>query len=185
MKMRARRIATVATLVAVCIATNYALVGVPNVKVMDFIVFVGGFCFGPFTGVLIGTLTWAVYGVINPYGFVPQIWLATMFSESIYGLVGGFLGKRFISTSFNGQRLRLSVFFGIIGCILTLTYDSIVNVVYALVFSVPILAAIVLGTPFQFSHVVSNAVLFAGCSIPLIRVVKKLLGNQKIEVTTK
>ena len=183
--MKVRRVAIVATLVALCIATNYVLVSVPNVKVMDFLVFIGGFCFGPFTGALIGILTWAVYGTINPYGFVPQIWLATMFSESIYGLVGGFLGRRFSSTSFNGQHLRLSVFFGIIGCLLTLTYDSIVNVVYALVFSVPIIAAIVLGTPFQFSHVVSNAVLFASCSIPLIRVVKKLLGNQKIGVTTK
>ena len=184
MKIRARMVATVATLVAVCIATNYALIGVPNVKVMDFIVFVGGFCFGPLTGVLIGILTWAVYGAINPYGFVPQIWLATMFFESIYGLVGGFLGRHFVS-SFDSQRLRLSVFFGIIGCILTLTYDSVVNVVYALVFGVPIIAAIVLGAPFQVTHVISNAIIFASGSIPLIRVVRKLLGSQKIGVTTK
>ena len=130
MKIQARKVATVATLVALCIATNYALVGVPNVKLMDFIVFVGGFCFGPFTGVLIGILTWAVYGAINPYGFVPQIWLATMFFESIYGLVGGFLGRYFDSTSFDGQRLKLSALFGIVGCVLTLTYDSIINVIY-------------------------------------------------------
>jgi len=185
MKMKVRRVAIVATLVALCIATNYVLVSVPNVKVMDFLVFIGGFCFGPFTGALIGILTWAVYGTINPYGFVPQVWLATMFFESIYGLVGGLLGRSLVSTSFDGQHLRLSVFFGIMGCFLTLIYDSIVNVVYALVFSVPIIAALVLGTPFLVLHIVSNAFIFAGGSIPLIRVIRKMLGDQKFGFPTK
>jgi len=65
------------------------------VKFMGIIVFIGGFCFGPLTGALIGIFSWAVYGTINPHGFVLQAWLATMFSElvpmitAIRKLVGG------------------------------------------------------------------------------------------------
>jgi hypothetical protein len=183
--MNARKVALISTLIAVCIGSNYVLVGVPNVKLMDFIVFVGGYCLGPLTGVVLGALTWVVYGTINPYGFVPQIWLATMLSESIYGAVGGILGKRFASQRFDGQHARFSVFFGITGCFITFAYDSIVNIVYALVFSIPIIAALVLGTPFQIIHVLSNTIIFAGGSIPFIRIVNKLLGRTKFGVSPK
>ena len=94
--MNVHRISLIAMLVSLSVATNYALIGVPNVKIMDFIVFMGGFCLGPLVGASIGIFTWAVYGAINPYGFIPQILLATMFSEAIYGLIGGLLGKNLV-----------------------------------------------------------------------------------------
>ncbi len=168
------RVPIVASFVAVCIATNYALIGVWNVKPMDLIVFIGGFCFGPVSGASIGMITWGVYGVINPYGFVPQVWLATMISEAIYGLVGGILRKFLTSADLDGQRLRLSVFFATLGFILTLIYDLITNVVYALSFSMPIVVAIFFGVPFAVLHQVSNAVFFGLGSIPLIAALEKL-----------
>lgn len=183
--MNARRVSIVATLVALCIATNYALVGVPNMKVMDFVVFVGGFCFGAFAGALIGILTWAVYGAINPYGFVPQVWLATMFSEVIYGLVGGFLGRNFVSADFNGQHLKLSIFFGTMGFISTLVYDITTTAVYASAFNVPIIAALVLGAPFTVLHELSNTAMFGVGSIPIIVALKRFVGGEKIGVSKK
>lgn len=183
--MKALRVSIIVTLVAFCAATNYALVGVPNVKVMDFIVFIGGFCFGPFTGALIGVLSWVVYGAINPYGFVLQVWLATMFSESIYGLLGGILGKNLASTNFNGERLKLSIFFGTMGFILTLIYDLVTNVVYASAFDIPIIVAIVFGTPFTILHEVSNAAIFSVSSIPVIAVLEKLLGGKQFGISKK
>jgi len=183
--MNTLRISIIATLVALCVATNYALVGVFNVKVMDFIVFIGGFCFGPFTGALIGALSWIVYGVINPYGFVLQVWLATMFSEAIYGLIGGLLGKNFTSTDLNGWPLRLGIFFGTMGFILTLVYDLVTNVVYASAFGIPIIVAIVFGTPFTILHEVSNAAIFGVASIPVITVLKKLSGGEWFGISKK
>ena len=183
--MGVHKVSIIATLVALCVATNYALVGVPNVKVMDFIVFSGGFCFGPFIGALIGVLSWAVYGAINPYGFVLQVWLATMFSESIYGLLGGLLGKNLALNNFNGERLRLSIFFGTMGFIPTLIYDLVTNVVYALTFGIPIIVAIVFGTPFMILHEVSNAAIFGVGSIPVITVLEKLLGGKRFGIFKK
>jgi len=176
--MNTLRVSIVATLVALCVATNYALVGVHQVKAMDFIVFVGGFCFGPVAGAFMGILSWAVYGVINPYGFVPQVWLATMFSETIYGLLGGFLGKNLALTNFDDERLKLSVFFGTMGFILTLIYDLITTVVYASTYGIPLIAAIVFGAPFTILHQVSNAAIFGAVSIPVIAGLKKLSGGQ-------
>ena len=184
-KLKILKVSVISTLVALCVATNYALVGVYNVKVMDFIVFVGGFCFGPIAGALIGILSWAVYGVINPYGFIPQIWLATMFSEPIYGLVGGFLSRNLNSTDFNDRHLQLSILFGVSGFFSTLIYDLITNVVYALTFDIPTIVAIILGTPFTILHELSNTAIFVVGSVPLIIAVKNSLGVEKFGLFAK
>ncbi len=183
--MDIRKVSTVATLTALCIGTNYVLVGIHQVKVMDFVVFVGGFCLGPLVGASIGILSWLVYGTINPYGFVPQVWLATMFSEAIYGLVGGFLGAKFAPANFKGARLKLSIFFGTIGFILTFFYDLATNVVYASVFDLPIIVAIFFGAPFTILHQVSNAAIFGMSSIPAITVLEKLLGSERVGISEK
>ncbi len=39
--MKTSNASIIATLVALCVATNYMLVSMPNVKVMDFMVFIG------------------------------------------------------------------------------------------------------------------------------------------------
>jgi len=177
----------VAALVALCVATNYVLVSVPNVKLMDFLVFIGGFCFGAFAGTLIGVLTWAVYGVINPYGFVPQVWLATMFSESIYGVAGGLLRKSLSVTDFNGQYLKVSVFFGAMGFLLTLIYDVITNIAYALTLmeKIPVALVILYGVPLTLLHEISNATIFGVCSIPMITALSKIAGRETFGVSKK
>ncbi len=179
------RACLIAVLTATCLATNYALAGLPNIKVMDFIVFIGGFCFGAFAGCLIGILTWVIYGMINPYGFVFQVWLATMFSEAIYGVIGGLLGKNLASTNFNDNHLRLSILFGTVGFILTLIYDLITNVVYAPVFGVPIIVAIIFGMPFTVLHECSNAIIFGVGSVPIITRLEKFLGGDRFGVSKK
>jgi len=183
--MNSFKIAIIATLVALSIATNYVLIGVSNIKLMDFIVFVGGFCFGSIIGASIGVLSWLIYGLINPYGFVPQIWLATMLTESIYGIVGGFLGKSLASTNFDGQRLKLSVFFATVGFLPTVLYDLITNVVYASSFNVPLVAAIFVGAPFTVLHEVANAAIFGVCSVPMITALQKLCGGGRCVVLKK
>jgi len=185
LSMKTFKIAIITTLVALSIATNYVLIGVHNVKLMDFMVFVGGFCFGSIVGASIGVLSWLIYGTLNPYGFVPQVWLATMLAESIYGIVGGVLGKSLASTNHKKQQLKLSVFFATMGFIPTVVYDLITNVAYASSFNVPILAAVFVGAPFTVLHEVANAVIFGVCSIPMITALRKLCGGEKRVVLKK
>jgi len=174
-----QKICVIAITVALCIGSNYALVSIPNFKVMDFFVFISGFVFGPLIGASIGILIWLIYGVMNPYGFVIQVWLATMFSESIYGLIGGLMGKRTASKNFYSNRFGLSFLFGIAGFFLTLFYDLITNIVYALAFSIPIGIALITGVPFALVHELSNTILFGSCSIPLIVALEKFIGGER------
>jgi hypothetical protein len=167
-----RKASLIAVTVAACLGSNYALIGVANLKIMDLLVFVSGFIFGPLIGASVGFLVWAVYGVLNPYGFVPQIWIATMLLESIYGVAGGALGKS-LSTILPGNRAGLGVLFGAIGFLLTLIYDLITNIAFALTFNVPIIMALIAGIPFAIIHEASNAALFGICSIPLIIVLER------------
>lgn len=183
--MNTFKIAIIAALVALAIATNYALIGVSNIKLMDFIVFVGGFCFGSVIGASIGMLSWLIYGAINPYGFVPQVWLATILAESIYGVVGGFLGKSLSSTDFHGQSLKLVIFFATMGFLPTVAYDLITNVVYAYAFNVPVVIAIFVGAPFTVSHEVANAAIFGICSVPMITALGKLSRGERYDLFRK
>jgi uncharacterized membrane protein len=168
-----RKASLIAVTVAACLGSNYALIGVANFKVMDLLVFVSGFVFGPMIGASVGILVWTVYGLLNPYGFVPQIWIATMLSESIYGVAGGLLGKSLSAVRLPSNRAGLSILFGATGFLLTLTYDLVTNIAFALTFNVPIIAALIAGIPFAIIHEASNTVLFGICSIPLITVLER------------
>ena len=183
--MKTFKIAMIATLGALSIATNYMLIGIHQIKLMDFIVFIGGFCFGYLAGASIGVLSWLIYGAINPYGFVPQVWLATMLTEPIYGIVGGFLGKNLASTNFHGQHLRASIFFATMGFLPTVLYDLITNIVSAYSANIPVLVAIVTGTPFTILHEVANAAIFGICSVPMIAALGKLSGGKRYDILRK
>lgn len=174
------KLPVIVTMTALCIASNYALVFLPNVSLMDLIVFVGGFCFGPYVGMFIGILSWMVYGAINPFGFVPQIWLATMLSESFFGLTGGFLGRRLSSDYVSNGGWGSSVFFGFAGLISTLAYDLVTNIAYASSFGLPIPTTIIVGIPFAVIHGVSNVAIFGIGSVPLVKIIRWSLGGDGI-----
>ena len=183
--LESKKICVIAITVALCIGSNYALVSIPNFKAMDFFVFISGFIFGPLVGASIGILIWLIYGVMNPYGFVPQVWLATMFSESIYGIAGGVIGRGTASTNFYSNRFGLSFLLGITGFFLTLFYDLVTNIVYALAFNIPIGIALITGVPFALVHELSNTILFGTCSIPLIIALEKFIGGERFGVFKK
>jgi len=167
------KVSLIAILTATCIASNYLLIGVVNVKLMDIIVFASGFVFGPVIGASIGVLTWLVYGTLNPYGFFLPILVATSVGECLYGVVGGFLGHR----GFNklGGKFEVSVKFGVIGFLLTFIYDLATNIVSGLVTGIPVPIALVAGVPFALVHEASNAALFFFGAFPLISAMNRLL----------
>ncbi|MBS7659092.1 MAG: ECF transporter S component [Candidatus Parvarchaeota archaeon] len=180
--LNAKKICLITVITALCLGSNYALIGIPNFKVMDFFVFVTGFVFGPVIGASVGIMIWLIYGVMNPYGFAPQVWISTMLSETIYGFAGGALGKWTASIDFNENHLSLSILFGAVGFVTTLLYDLFTNIVYAFSFRVPLLVAIITGVPFALLHEISNAIIFGVCSIPLIIALEKFIGGERFGV---
>jgi uncharacterized membrane protein len=187
--MNPRKIAILALLVAVSVGTNYAMISFYNVKFMDFIVFIGGFCFGPAVGALTGMFSWVVYGTLNPAGFEIRIWLVTMFSEAIYGVIGGLMNRTLLRERGNALKeraRRASVFFGLLGMLLTFGYDLITNAVSGYIWYESILVGILVGfVPFGLAHVLSNAVFFGVGCVPAIRIIGNLIGERKNGSTAK
>jgi uncharacterized membrane protein len=181
--MNPRKIAILAMLVAVSVGTNYAMISFYNVKFMDLIVFIGGFCFGPAVGALTGIFSWVVYGTLNPAGFEIRIWLVTMFSEALYGVIGGLMNRTMLRDGENALKERArsaSIFFGLLGMLLTFSYDLITNAVSGYIWYQSILIGILVGfVPFGLAHVLSNAVFFGVGCVPAIRIISKLNGDKK------
>jgi uncharacterized membrane protein len=168
-----RKVSLIAVTVAASLGSNYALIGFANLKIMDLLVFITGFIYGSLIGASVGILIWAIYGVLNPYGFVPQIWVATMLSESVYGIAGGILGKSLSTMDLSSDKTQLSILFGAVGFLLTFLYDLATNIAFALTFNIPLIVALITGIPFAIIHQASNAVLFGICSIPLLTVLER------------
>ena len=174
-----RDISLISVLTALCVGGSYALIGLPNIKVMDLIVFVTGFVFGISIGATTGALAWIVYGTINPFGFSFPVWLSTIIGEAVFGIVGGIIGRINYQTpekTFNIFRFSLEV--GLWGLILTLIYDLFTNLIFATVFKIRVVDAIVIGwliPPwFGILHEVSNFALFFFAVYPLIKIIRTL-----------
>jgi hypothetical protein len=177
-----QRAGVVAVLTAVCVSTNYLLIGVTNVKLMDLIVFTSGFIFGTYVGASVGLLTWLVYGTLNPYGFSLPILAATCAGESLYGVAGGLLGTKIVQGSYGKDMssiLFINTRFAIIGFLLTFIYDLFTNIVSGVVAGIPIMVALISGIPFAIAHEVSNTAFFFVGASPLIRAMDRLFleGN--------
>jgi len=169
----------VATFTALILATNYALIGIPNVKLMDLLVFIAGFRFGCLVGASVGALSWCIYGTLNPYGFSLPILISTSLGETIYGLVGGLLRMPVHNPINKAEWLTFSIKFGVFGFLLTFLYDLETNLVFAYTFGVPVPVALAMGVPFAVTHEVSNALLFALAGPPIVFALKKLKGGDK------
>ncbi len=88
------KVAMIAVFTAVSLGTNYAMIDVPNVKLMDALVFTAAFLFGLDVGVGSAVSIWAIYGFVNPYGQADFITLFfVMVGECFYALAGGLLRR--------------------------------------------------------------------------------------------
>jgi len=175
-----KKLSFIAIMTSLCITTNYLLIGIPNIKVMDLFVFVSGYVMGSLSGALVGVLTWLVYGTINPYGFNLPTLVATCIGESFYGIFGGLSAKLSLKVipeqaHIDSKSLFIgSLKLGILGFLITFMYDLFTNVVTAFVFEIPLFAWIILGVPFIITHVLSNFFFFFLVGGLLINTLKKI-----------
>lgn len=178
-----RRVSVICVLAAVCVGTNYMLSILPNVNLMDLVVFIAGYCFGFATGSMIAVLSWLVYGAVNPYGFSPPIFITTVLCEMIYSAFGSIARRHDLIRirGGSGKRRYVSVEAGALGFLSTLLYDLPTNAICgplwyhrdSLVESVAI--ALIVGIPFAVVHQVSNFVIFLLCAVPSITGVMRAL----------
>ncbi len=183
-----KNLSLIILMTALSLTSSYAMIGIPNVNLMDLFVFISGYLMGAVPGVTVGVLTWLVYGTLNPLGFNLVILAATCAGESLYGFVGGLsarfgLGAGLPSVRAGDKELWwANLKFGIIGFFLTFVYDLFTNVVSGLTVGIPPFIAVIQGVPFAIAHEVSNFFFFFfGCSALIISIRRILLkGGEKI-----
>jgi len=181
-KTSTKELSFIGVMTALCISSNYLMIGLTNIKFMDLFVFISGYVMGSLAGSSVGILTWLVYGTLNPYGFNLPILIATCIGESLFGIVGGISKKFGLNVSlvsstmitekrFWGTNLKI----GIVGFLLTFIYDLFTNIVIGIIFEIPLIPCIIAGTPFAIAHEVSNFFFFfLGCNV-LINAIQKIV----------
>ena len=181
----ARRTALIASLAALCIGTNYAMLPLPNVKLMDAIVFTTGLFFGIVPGSAVAAIAWLVYGTLNPLGLSLPILLTVIPSEMIYAAAGSLLRRTAIG-NLKGSiaNLERSITFGAIGLFSTLAYDIVTNAVTGLLAYNSIwmgLLTMNVPIPLGIIHEASNFAFFATTTPVLLRLLAKGAVPTEIE----
>ncbi len=176
--------ALISVFTAEALATNYALIGLPNIKLMDALVFLAAFLFGFTVGSGIAISTWAVYGFVNPYGQAgfPLI-LFLILGECFYALGGAALrrtstAKGLLAEKHLASDLSIVAIFGIAGLALTFAYDVLTHFTTYMFLSSSLYHALLIGpitgAPFAITHELTNLFFFAFVSPAGILAVRAL-----------
>jgi hypothetical protein len=180
---RSTKVMITAVFTALALATNYALIGIPNVKIMDTLVFIAALFFGLRLGIGVAVSVWLVYGFVNPNGVDTFLMLSfLMIGECFYALAGAALKKSFVAQNLvkgTKEYQRLSIVFGLVGLLTTFAYDALTNF-GSWIFRTGSLYqdfvfGNIIGAPFSVAHEASNVVFFATIA-PAIVVAATRLG---------
>ena len=174
-----RSIVLASLLVAVSLGTNYLLLGIPNVKLMDVCTFLAGKHLGLLWGVVVGASTWIIWGTLNPYGISLLTTAIVIAGQSFYAVAGWGLG----SFSFNGGTTdeKHPTWHAVAGLLSTLAYDLFTNALVGIIFY----GSMALGLltmnfplPMGLAHEVSNFILFPLIAVPIEGRMDKLIGKK-------
>ena len=177
------KVALIAVFTALSLGTNYAMIDIPNVKLMDALVFIAAFLFGLEVGLGSAISIWLIYGFINPYGQAdPVLLLFLMTGECFYAIAGAFLRRASAAQDLlnNGRPYkRMGLLFGLIGFQATFAYDVLTNFGSWIFKTSSLYQALIIGlitgVPFAIIHEASNIVFFSTV-VPLAIIASKRMG---------
>jgi len=174
---KTKLIALITSLSALCVGTNYAMIPLSNVKLMDTIVFTTGVVFGFVPGTLVATLSWLIYGTLNPLGFSAPVLATVILSETIYSFGGHLMGKTLYGRKAGSNvSMNRSLVFGAVGLFCTFAYDLLTNAVSGLLAYNSIWvgwATMNFPIPLGIIHEVSNFLFFSTAIPILLKVMTK------------
>src|SRR5207244_12606079 len=88
------KVALIAVFTALSLGTNYVMIDIPNVKLMDALIFIAAFLFGLEVGLGSAISSWLIYGFINPYGQADPILLFFLMTGECFYAIAGALIRR-------------------------------------------------------------------------------------------
>jgi len=177
------KVALIAVFTALSLGTNYVMIDIPNVKLMDALFFIAAFLFGLEVGLGSAISIWLIYGFINPYGQADPILLFFLMpGECFYAIAGAFLSRASAARDLvnNGRPYRrMGVLFGLVGFQATFAFDVLTNFGSWIFKTSSLYQALIIGlitgVPFAIIHEASNIVFFATV-VPLAIIASKRMG---------
>ena len=162
---------TASVFIIAILGTNYAMAGLPNVKLFDLLVFSAGYVLGFRKGVLVGVSAWLLYGTFNPWGPADSLLLTIlMTSEAIYAFMGFGFRKLIDPNNLRISNSRQSLILVGLAVLGTFLYDLFTNAYTGVVWanmsggSYIDWINIALFNPgallFSFVHISSNIIIF-------------------------
>jgi hypothetical protein len=155
---RSRWVAITAIMSALALVGNYVLVAIPNVELGSGVLFLTAYFFGLQMGFWCVLVVSIIYAFFNPWGpFIPTIWLAQIVGW-LFMVLTGYLMRHEGSNKDWTSSAILEI--AVVGAFVTLFFDLVTTLGYAIWFGIPYFIAVIAGLPFIFLHVVSNAIIF-------------------------
>ena len=174
-----RSIVLASLLIAVSLATNYVLIGIPNIKLMDVCTFLAGEHLGLLWGAIVGASTWIIYGTLNPIGMSPATTVITIIGQVFYAVAGWTIGS--FTFSWGSVDENRSAWYAASGLLSTLFYDLFTNALVGIIFY----GSMTLGLlgmnfplPLGLMHEASNFVLFPLIAVPIEGRMEQLVGRR-------
>jgi hypothetical protein len=171
---------------ALIVGSDFALAGVPNVKLVDTLVFVAAYMFGLPIGASVGILSELIWAYASPWGMPGYIAPFLVLGEVSYALAGSLAARLWAIEP--GFRSGKSLAIGGLLSLCAFLWDLETNLGTALVAFWPSLTlANVLGTelfgiPFMFSHEVSDF-MFGMLLVPvIIMMLPRLAKSQRLSL---
>ena len=167
-----RDVITSLVFITAILSSNYAMSGVPNIKLFDLLVFSAGYVLGFRRGVVVAASAWLLYGTFNPWGSADSLLLTVlMASETVYAFLGfcfrGLVSRRDLRL-FNIRQTKILISFAILA---TFSYDLFTNTYTGIVWanmsggSYWFWIKIALFNPgallFSLVHVAGNVIMFS------------------------
>jgi hypothetical protein len=122
----------------------------------------------------------SINGFFSPWGFAGFVLPFQVIGMVIIGIAGALHERARVGS----DKVRSCVETAVIGAFLTLVYDVVTNLGFALSYALAgtpfylaIVGAIISGSLFSVIHVVANAAVFGAIFVPLTSTLRKLLGG--------
>jgi hypothetical protein len=160
--LRTPDLAAAAAFTALAVGSDFALTDIPNVKLVDPIVFSVAFVYGFRMGAYVGILSELIWGAVSPYGFGGYIIPFLVVGEVLYALAGWAAAK-----AWRGESAVLSsrsLYMGALLALCAFLWDFQTNAGTAFLSFWPqvtlqkVLATEAVGVPFMLAHEVSDLV---------------------------
>ncbi len=173
-----RKIAETGIFLALFLGLAYAFSYIPNLEYITAIAFLSGLLLGWKRGLFVAIIGEGIFSIANPFGSslaFPTLLAAQLISFAIFAMVGA-ASRLYIPKLVSNKATLAAVLLGITGLLLTLLYNVLTTVFYAIPSGFTMeqtLASIISGIPFYLINMIANTITFSVLITLVIRYVNK------------